>query len=126
MVLSVFLIWLVPSLIDWHCAFWSIAPACFIMYFLLLPALKLIISVMKYLIVHLKKDVSNIWSVEGMELITSGMQEQGIKRQMYRSILLICSCVLVCVNCVHTFLPYCLSRYLSQCINYVHPLNIVK
>lgn len=64
--------------------------------------------------------------VHGMELITSGMQEQGIKRQMYRSILLVCSCILECVNCVHTFLPCCLSRYLSQCINYVHPLNIVK
>jgi hypothetical protein len=84
---------------------------------------------------HFSYEVPDCTSEEGCfkylvhgrhELITSGIQEQGVKRQMYRSILLVCSCILVHVNCVHTFLPYFLSRYLSQCINYVHPLNIVK
>lgn len=93
-------------------------------YVFLTFAMKLVISVTKCLIVHLKRDVSNIWSMEGKDLVTSSIQEEGVKRQMYRSIILVCSCILV--NCVHTFLPYCISRYLFQCINYDHPLNIVK
>jgi hypothetical protein len=38
-----------------------------------------------------------------------GIQEQEIKKQMFRSIILAYSCFLVSVNCVHTFLVYCLN-----------------
>jgi hypothetical protein len=35
--------------------------------------------------------VLHSWSLEGRELVTSGIQEQGIKKQMLRSIILVCN-----------------------------------
>lgn len=100
-------------------------PACFIIYLLRLPALKWNISVGESVIAQLKRNVLNNWLIEGRELVTSSLQEHGAKRQMFRSIILVCSCFLISVSCVQTFLPHCLKRYIPY-INYVHPLNTVK